>query len=97
MKAIITKLQDMQPLYLDATKESYIMKLETNKYVIVHSFFDNELRIIDLLELKWFLKECKDDQAITDLVWNISNWLLSWIAFCSFVILSPLTIIYSQW
>ena len=68
MKAIITKLQDMQPLYLDATKESYIMKLETNKYVIVHSFFDNELRIIDLLELKWFLKECKDDQAITDLV-----------------------------
>jgi len=32
MKSIITKLQDMKPLYLDSNQESYIMKLEKGKY-----------------------------------------------------------------
>lgn len=73
MKAIITKLQDMQPLYLDATKESYIMKLEKGKYIIENNYYGNEPRVIDYRELQWFLKANKDNDSLTDLAASLKG------------------------
>jgi len=73
MKAIITKLQDMQPLYLDATKESYIMKLEKGKYIIENNYYGNEPRVIDYRELQWFLRVNKDNDSLTDLAASLKG------------------------
>jgi len=73
MKTIITKLQDMKPLYLDATKESYIMKLEKGKYIIENNYYGNEPRVIDYRELQWFLRVNKDNDSLTDLAASLKG------------------------
>jgi len=73
MKSIITKLQDMKPLYLDSNQESYIMKLEKGKYIIENNYYGNEPRVIDYRELQWFLKANKDNDSLTDLAASLKG------------------------